>query len=445
MELKKDLATGSIPRLLLKQALPASVGILFMTVNILVDTILVGRWIGPLAIAALTVVTPIAFLIASVGLAFGIGGSSVISRSLGAEEHDKARAAFAHQITMTFVFASTLAVAGFLLTDQMLELFGARGKILAPAKEFLIPILFAAPLQAFCSMGNSVIRAEDKARFAMISLIIPSVANIVFDVVFIKFLNWGIFGAALATAISFAMGFCFVVWFFIFKSSLKLKFSDFAFKPKLASEIGSLSATTFSRQGVISILSILLNNSLFTHGGELAVTVYGIASKMLMFALFPVNGITEGFQPIAGYNYGAKEFGRVRESVLTAIKYAGLIAIAIYAVILIFANQIVLLFTDDAAVLADAPRTLRWIFAASPIIAIQLIGSAYFQAAGKALKALLLTLTKQGFFLIPLVLILPRYFGIFGIWVAFPIADVLATIVTGIFLRKELATKLKKR
>jgi len=439
-----DLGKNKITKLLFKQAVPASVGILFMTVNILIDTIFVGRWIGPIAIAALTVVTPIAFLIASIGLAIGIGGSSVLSRALGADDHEKALSAFAHQIMLTFVLSGLLVGVGLFLSEEMLVLFGAKGKILEPAKILFVPVLLAAPFQAFCAMGNSVIRAEDKSKFSMISVIIASIGNIVLDIFFIKVFGWGIFGAALATAISFIMCFVFLLWFFISKSDLKLKWKHFVVKPKLVKEITSLSGTTFSRQGVITILSVLLNNTLFTHGGEHSVTIYGIISRMLMFALFPVNGITEAFLPIAAYNYGAEKYARVKEAILVSIKYAGILAIVIYGIILLFAEPIVGMFTDDASVLKDAPNALRWVFAASPIIAVQLIGAAYFQSAGKAIKALLLTLTKQGFFLIPLILILPEYFGIFGVWISFPIADVLATLMTGLFLKREMNTKLKE-
>ncbi|HEX8563901.1 MAG TPA: MATE family efflux transporter [Flavobacterium sp.] len=439
-----DLGTQDIRKLLIKQAVPASVGILFMTVNILVDTILVGRWIGPLAIAALTVVTPIAFLIGSIGFAVGVGGSSVLSRALGEGDLKKAHSAFAHQIIITFLLASVLVTLGLLFADETLTLFGAKGDILAPAKEFYYLILIASPLQALCSMANTVIRAEDKAKFAMLSLIVPSIGNIVLDILFIKILDFGIFGAAMATSLSFLFCFLYIVWFFVYRSELRLKWKHFRIRLALVKEIGALSATTMSRQGVISVLSVLLNNTLYAHGGANSVTIYGIISKMLMFALFPVNGISEGFAPVSGYNYGAKKYDRVRKAIMTAVRYAGGVAIVIYAAILIFAEQIVTVFTDDAQIVKETPNALRWVFAASPVIAVQLIGSAYFQSAGKALKALLLTLTKQGFFLIPLILILPNYFGIFGVWVSFPIADVLATTVTGMFLRKEMSQKLKK-
>ncbi|MBE98761.1 MAG: MATE family efflux transporter [Flavobacterium sp.] len=439
-----DLANKSIKSLLIKQAVPASVGILFMTINILIDTIFVGRWIGPLAIAALTVVMPLTFLISSLGMAIGIGGSSVLSRALGADNKEKALNTFAHQIIMAFGLASVFVITGLFFSNEMLYAFGANGDIAEPARIFFIPVLLAVPFQALAMMGNNVVRAEDKARHAMTAMILSALGNLIMDVLFIKVLDMGIFGAALATATSFFIAFAYLVWFFIYKSELRLQLKHFKWHNKLAGEITSLSFVTFARQGVIGVLAIILNHTLFEQGGEHAVTVYGIISRMLMFMLFPVLGVTQGFLPISGYNYGAGNYGRVRESIFTAIKYAGALAIVIFAVILIFAKPIVAVFTKDPSVIEDTPGALRWVFAASPIIAVQLIGSAYFQAAGKATKALLLTLSKQGFFLIPLVLILPNFFGIFGVWVSFPIADILSTLITGIFLKKEMDTQLKE-
>jgi len=165
----------------------------------------------------------------------------------------------------------------------------------------------------------------------------------------------------------------------------------------------------------------------------------------LMFALFPILGITHGFLPIAGYNIGAKKFNRVKEVIAVSIKYAALLASIIFVFIVVFSKQIVSVFTKDTSIIEQTPEAMIWVFAATPIIALQLIGAAYFQAAGKAIPALLLTLTKQGFFLIPLVLLLPKYFGIFGIWVAFPISDVIATLITAYFLRREMTTKLTEK
>lgn len=440
----EELGTQDITKLLIKQAVPASIGILFMSVNILIDTIFVGQWIGSLAIAAVTVVLPITFFISSLGMAIGVGGSSVLSRALGANDKEKALLTFANQILMTFLLSSLFVVIGIFFSDDMLALFGAKGAIVQPATEFFFPIILSVPFLALCMMGNNIIRAEGKAKFAMYAMIIPAFVNIILDVVFIKIMNLGMFGAALATSISYFMCFLFVLWFFLYKSELKLEFKHFKFNFPVVKEITELSFVTFSRQGVVSILSIILNHTLYTYGGEHSLAIYGIISRMLMFALFPVLGITQGFIPIAGYNYGAQNYDRVQESIKISIKYAALLAAIIFVFVLFFAQPIVSVFTTEPTVIAQTPTALRWVFAASPIIAIQLIGAAYFQAAGKAKKALFLTLSKQGFFLIPLVLILPNFFGIFGVWISFPIADVLSTLITGYFLKKEMNTNLSK-
>jgi putative MATE family efflux protein len=440
----EELGTEDIKKLLIKQAAPASIGILFMSVNILVDTIFVGQWIGSLAIAAVTVVLPITFFISSLGMAIGIGGGSVLSRALGAKNPEKAKVTFANQIMMTFFLASLFVLLGIFFSADMLLLFGAKGPIIKPATEFFTPIIVSVPFLALCMMGNNIIRAEGKAKFAMVAMIIPAIVNIILDIIFIKVMGLGMFGAALATSISYFMCFLFVLWFFVYKSELRLKVRHFILHLPIIKEITALSFVTFSRQGVVSILAIILNHTLYSYGGEHSIAVYGIISRMLMFALFPILGITQGFIPIAGYNHGAQNYERVKESIQISIKYAALLASLIFVFILYYATPIVSVFTTDPKVIAETPDALRWVFAASPIIAIQLIGAAYFQAAGNAKKALLLTLSKQGFFLIPLVLLLPNFFGIFGVWVAFPIADVLSTLLTGYFLRKEMTTKLIK-
>jgi putative MATE family efflux protein len=440
----EELGTTDIKKLLIKQALPASIGILFMSLNILIDTIFVGQWIGSLAIAVVTVVFPITFLISSLGMAIGVGGGSVLSRALGAKNREKAKLTFANQIMMTFLLASIFVILGFFFSRELLLFYGAKGDIMAPATIFLSPIIVSVPFLALSMMGNNIIRAEGQATYAMVSMIIPALVNIALDVVFIKLMDLGMFGAALATAISYFTCFLFILWYFIYKTELKIQAKDFKFHIPIIKEITSLSFVSFSRQGVISILAIILNHTLYSYGGENSIIVYGIISKTLIFALFPVLGITQGFIPIAGYNYGAEKYDRVKESIQISIKYAALLASLVFITILYYSTSIITIFTTNEKIIAEASSALRWVFAASPVIAVQLIGAAYFQAAGKAKKALLLTLSKQGFFLIPLVLILPNFFGIFGVWVAFPIADVLSTILTGYFLKKEMNTKLIK-
>jgi Na+-driven multidrug efflux pump len=277
----------------------------------------------------------------------------------------------------------------------------------------------------------------------MYAMMFPSVGNLLLDILFIKVFDFGMAGAAWATTGSYILCFLFILWFFMSKNSeLKLNFKHFGLDLPIVKEISSLGFVTLSRQTIVSITYLLMNNILFDLGGETSVTAYAIVGRMLMFALFPVYGITQGFLPIAGFNYGAEKYKRVRESIITAIKYAALLATVVFIFLMIFPDAITKLFTKDADVLQQTPPAMRWVFAATPIIAVQLIGAAYFQAVGKAIPALLLTLTRQGIFFIPLILILPKYYGEIGVWMSFPISDVLSTIVTAFFLDREVKLKL---
>lgn len=439
------LGTDSIGSLLIKQAVPASIGILVMSLNVLVDTIFVGNWIGSIAIAAINVVLPVSFFIAALGMAIGIGGSSIISRALGADNKDRALRTFGNQITLTLLLTTLMVVFGLLFIDQLIPAFGGKGDIFEPAKIYYRIVLYGVPLLALSMMGNNVIRAEGKPKFAMIAMIIPSIGNLLLDYIFIYIMDWGMAGAAWATTISYGMSFSYVLYFFLSKKSeLKINFAHFGLDFPVLKEISSLGFVTLSRQAVVSVTYLLMNNILFNYGGEASVASYGIIGRMLMFALFPVLGVTQGFLPIAGYNYGAHQYKRVRESINKAIFYAGGLALVVFAIIMIFPEEIVSVFTNDAGILSETPRNMRLVFAATPIIAIQLIGSAYFQAIGKAVPALLLTLTRQGFFFIPLIFILPHFFGELGVWISFPIADFLSTIVTGFFLNREIKNTLKE-
>lgn len=439
----KDLGTQPIGKLLIKQAVPASIGILVMSLNILVDTIFVGQWIGSTAIAAINVVLPVSFFIAALGMSIGVGGSSIISRALGANNTIKALKVFGNQITLTLLFTVALIIPGLLFVDYIIPVFGGKGAIFEPAKIYYTIVLYGVPFLALCMMGNTVIRAEGKPKFAMYAMMIPSVGNLVLDVLFINVMDLGMAGAAWASTVSYLLCFAFVFWYFLSKNSeLKLSECFFRLRLPIIKEISSLGFVTLSRQAVVSITYLFMNNILFDLGGETSVTAYAIVGRMLMFALFPVFGITQGFLPIAGFNYGAQQFERVRLTISTALKYAMALGTLVFIMLMIFPEEITRLFTTDTEVIKETPSAMRWVFAATPIIAVQLIGAAYFQAVGKAIPALLLTLTRQGFFFIPLIFILPQFFGELGVWMSFPISDILSTIVTALFLHREVKLKL---
>lgn len=441
--LSQELGTEKISTLLIKQSVPASIGFLIMSIYSIVDTIYVGRWIGPLGIGAITVVMPISFLISSIGMAIGVGGASIISRTLGSNDRKRALKTFGNMVNTALHFAIILVALGFMFDEEILRIFGGKGDILPYATEYFKIILIGVPFLAWAMMSNNVIRAQGRPKVAMLVMVIPAIINIVLDPIFIIVLDMGMAGAAWATTISYMISAGYALYFFLKgDSEIGFIFKYFRLDFGIIKEIFAIGSITLARQGTISILIVVLNHTLFAYAGEMGISIYGIVNRVMMFALFPIIGIVQGFLPIAGYNYGAHNISRVRASINTSIKYAIVLATGILIVILAFSENVVIAFTSDEELIKGSSFALIFVFMMSPLIAVQMVGSGYFQAIGKALPALLLTMTKQGFFLIPLVLIMPKFFGLNGIWYSFPIADLLSAFVTWIFLKKEIKNNL---
>lgn len=439
MEHSNVLGSEPVGKLLIKQSVPAAIGFLVMSINSIVDTIFVGHFVGSGGIAAIAVVMPISFFISSIGLAIGIGGASIISRALGAGKPERAGKTFGTQMVMTLGASLALLVAGYVFQESVLSAFGGKGTILNPAKVYFNVVLFGTPFLAWALMSNNVIRAEGKPRTAMMVMVLPAIINIILDPVLIIGFDMGLYGAAWATTIAYIVSATYIVVFFLRgKSEIQFKKKYVTINVPIAGEIFSIGGVSLVRQVSVTLLIAILNQTLFKYGGEIGVAIYGIIARMMMFSLFPVMGVVQGFMPIAGYNYGAKSYKRVNETVKKAVTYGTGVALLIFALIVLFPMEIVKVFTTDEMLIRLAPRAMVLVFLAIPFITMQLIGSAYFQAIGKPLPALLLTLLKQGIFLIPLVLILPYYYDLNGVWYSFPIADVLSTLITVIFLKRAL-------
>ena len=438
------LGTEKIPKLLLKQALPAAIGFMVMSLNMVVDTFFVGQYIGELAIGAISVIFPISFLFSSIGMSIGIGGGSIVSRALGNNDDKKAQLAFNNQISLTIFLAIIAIIIGLFFKISILDIFGAKGEIMPFANSYFSIVLIGIPFLALSMMANNNLRAEGKAKIAMIALLIPSVVNIVLDYIFIDIMDLGMVGAGWATTISYLGSAGYIIYFYLAKKAeLKVKLVLFKLNKLIVSEIFKIGSVNLLRQGTISLLAIVLNNTLFYYGnlqggmgGEIAISVYGLATRMTMFALFPLIGIAQGFMPIAGYNYGAKMYERVNSVIKIALIYGFIIASFIGIILMVSSDFIPYIFTNDVKLIKHAPNAIFWIFSATPVIVFHLIAPSYYQAIGKAIPALLLTLTKQGLFLIPFVLILPIYFGIEGVWYSFPISDIISAGICFYFLRK---------
>ena len=443
-EKSTDLGTEKISKLLLKQALPAAIGFMVMSLNMVVDTFFVGQYIGELAIGAISVIFPISFLFSSIGMSIGIGGASIVSRALGKNNSTKAQLAFNNQIALTIVLAIITIALGVIFKIPVLSIFGAKGAIMPLADDYFSIVLIGIPFLALSMMANNNLRAEGKAKIAMIALLIPSIVNIFLDYIFIDMIGLGMKGAGWATTISYLGCAGYIIYFYLAKKAeLKVKLNQFKLNFKIVGEIFKIGSVNLLRQGTISILAIVLNNTLYYYGnlnggmgGEIAISVYGLATRMTMFALFPLIGIAQGFMPIAGYNYGAGQYNRVKSVINVALLYGFLIASIIGIILMLGSEYIPYIFTKDEKLILYGPKAIFWIFSATPVIVFHLIAPSYYQAIGKAIPAMLLTLTKQGLFLIPLVLILPIYFGIEGVWYSFPISDIISAGICYFFLKR---------
>lgn len=436
-----DLGELPIPKLLLQQSVPAAIGFLVMSIYNIVDTIFVGRYVGSEGIGAITVVLPISFLISSIGMAIGIGGSSIISRSLGARDHEKADLAFGNMISLVFVLGALFVLLGYLFADPILTTFGAKGGIFPFAHRYFMIILYGLPALTIAMMANNVMRAEGQPKAAMYVLVIPAILNLILDPIMIVWMDMGIEGAALATTIAYIGSALFSLGFFVFgRSELNLTAANLVPDLGIIRETMSIGGITIARQAAISSLSIVLNQALFKYGQETGVAVWGIINRIMMFALFPVIGTMQGFMPIAGFNYGAQAWDRVKESINVAFKYGSIISLGVFFGVMFGAEALTKIFTTDPELIAQTPRPMRFVFSLTPIIAVQLIGAAYFQAIGKIWPGLILTLSRQAFLLIPLILILPRWFDLDGVFFSFPLADFLSTGITYLYLRFHLKT-----
>ncbi len=442
------LGTENIGKLLLQQSLPASIGFLVMSFYQMVDVFFVSKYAeGELAIAAITVVLPITFLISSFGMAIGVGGASVLARALGEGHTEKAQKTFGNQIILTLGFILFFVSMGYLFQDQLLRVFGANPEIMPYAKRYFNVLLIGLPFLGWAMMTNNVIRAEGKPKVAMLTMVIPAVSNIILDFVLIYHFNFGIYGAAIATSSGYILSGSFTLWFFLSGRSeltftpefLKLDFS-------LVKEITSIGSITLVRQSMFSLLAVVLYSQLNkwghvafadtmgSSGGSHAIAIYGLIRGFTLFVAFPIIGIMQGLMPIVSYNFGAQNGQRVKQSVWLAIQWTTGISVLLFSIIALFPHQLIAIFTHDPDLLEHTPRVLQLIFISLPAMGIGFIGGAFFQAIGKPVPALILTLARQGLFMIPLMYILSHFMGLDGVWISMPLGEILAGTWAGIWL-----------
>ena len=428
----EELRELSIGKLVAKLSIPATIGMMVMVLYNVVDTIFVAKYVGSMAIGGLAIVMPITMLIAAVGMSLGVGGSSLISRYLGSENVGKANLVFGNLLMLTLTITVVFSIIGYIFPDEILSIFGADGQIFPYAKEYYLIVLAGTPFLGLSMAGNNIIRSEGNARMSMTVMLISSILNLILDYIFIIWFGWGIAGAAWATLISQVLTFIFIAYYFIFsgKSSVTIKFEYLRLNVETVKEVLGIGSSSFARQGSSSLIAVIINHSLMIYGSELDVAIYGILNRVMMMSIFPMIGLVQGFLPIMGYNYGANNYKRVLKVIKTSFSTSFLLGMIGLLIMSLFPVEVFKIFTEDAGLIIPGSKYLVIVIIVIPLVGIQMLGASLFQAIGKPKPALLLTLARQVIFLIPLIIILPKFFGILGIWYAFPISDILSTILT---------------
>ena len=422
-----------IPRLILSLAAPTILSMLITSIYNLADTFFVGR-ISTSASGAVGVVSSLMAIIQALGFMLGHGAGSIISRSLGSQ-NTKAATRFASTSFFTaLTFGLILAAVGLTTLPHFMMLLGSTETILPHACAYARPILIAAPLMMSSLVMNNILRYEGKASFAMIGLVTGGVLNMVLDPVFIFGFGLGTAGAGIATALSQSISFCILLSMFLRgKTVSQFQLSAVTRSP---AEFGTILMTglpSFGRQGLNSIGGMLLNIAARSYG-DAAVAGMSIVSRIFMFIISVAIGTGQGFQPVAGFNYGARKYRRVEKACVFTMCASFCFLSVIIAACWFNAESLIKLFRDDPEVTAIALPAFRYQCFACFLQPVIVAGNMLFQSIGKSGRATFLACCRQGVFFIPLILTLPRMFGLLGIEICQPIADVLTFVVTVPFL-----------
>ncbi len=424
------LKNQPIPKAVTKLAIPAIAGMLVMAIYNAVDAMFVS-WVGTEAAGAIQVAFPMMMVMTALSMLFAIGSSTYISRLLGQEEVERA-----NKVTSTVfvivVFISILAmILGYIFLDSVIRFFGASEAVVPYAKKYLIFILAGAVFQMSNMTLSNMLRSEGSAMLSMVGLSVGAILNIILDPIFIFWLDLGISGAAIATSISAVVSFAVLISPYLkAKSILHIKLKFFAPDLLMMKEVFKIGTPSLFRQLLASFAVGILNQMATQYGGDPALAGMGLMSRVFSVALFTVFGFAQGFQPVAGYNFGAKRFDRLKEAVRFTI--IATTAITTVAGIAFFAlpNQIMSVFKADPEVVAVAVKAFKYMAITMPFLGFAITMNFLFQAMGRGIPAALLSLSRQGIFFFPLVYTLPRFLGLNGVLITQPAADIFTLLLT---------------
>jgi putative MATE family efflux protein len=439
MNHSQSLGEEKISTLLWRFSLPAITGMVVNAFYNVIDSVFVGRGVGEIGLTAVTIAFPIMIVLMGLGMLVGVGAAAVVSLRIGEKKQQEAEKILGNAFTLSMILAIGFSACILLFLDPILRILGAEPNVLPYARDFTRIIVLGSVFMYVGFGLNNIVRAEGNPRMAMSTTLISAGLNILLNPLFIFVFHLGVGGSALATVVSQGVS---AVWILVYflrgKSLIKLRKANMVLDKEIVLSIFKIGMSPFLMQIASSVTTILFNYTLLRYGGELAVASIGIINRIGMLMLMPIFGISQGLQPIIGYNYGAGNYSRVIKAMKIGIYAATLVSTIGFLLVQIFDKQIIMLFNDNPELIAMGSAAMRINLCMLPVIGFQIIGANYFQAVGKAGYAIVLSMSRQLILLIPLLLLLPTLLGIDGAWLASPISDFTAALLTGVFLFWEL-------
>ena len=447
-----QLDTDRIGRVLVKMTGPAFLGLFVQTMYNVVNTIFVGQYVGTDAIAGLSIVFPLQQIIVGLGTMVGIGGLSVISRSIGAGDKGQAERALGNSFTIGIGLSVIFMLVILPKADFWLRLIGASDVVLPYARTYLFIVIGGT---VFGTMGGAplnLVRAEGNAREPLISMVLGAVVSIILSAVFIGWLKMGVFGAGLATVAAQVISMLYLLsYYFRGSNYLKLRPANFALDAKVFKPIVAVGASSFMQPVANSLSGMILIHGVVAYGGDIALSAWGIFQRIFAFFTLPAMGIGQGLQPVLGFNYGARRYGLALKSIYLAIGASTVFSIAVFIIAYVFPAPMYRIFRNDPQLIEAGIRIMRFCLPALPLFGFIFVGPMVFQAIGKALQAFITAIVRPLVFLVPLLLIMSRAFELHGVYLSLPVTDVLTFTLLAILiapiignLRKSTALEQKE-
>ena len=430
-----ELGTEKIGSLLMKYAGPAIIAMTASSLYNMIDSIFIGHGVGPLAISGLAVTFPLMNLSAAFGTLVGVGASTIMSVLLGQKNYEVANKVLGNVVVLNTVIGLIFMSVALMFLDPILYFFGASENTIVYAREYMQVILLGNVVTHLYLGLNNLVRASGNPKMAMVLTILTVILNVIFAPIFIFALKMGIRGAALATVI--AQMVALVIILFYFSDSRKLlhfRKGIFRMDIRIAKDSLSIGLAPFLMNSAACLVTLFINQQLKSYSGDLAIGAYGIVNRISFLFIMINMGLNQGMQPIAGYNYGARKYSRVREVYMKTVKYATFVALAGFIVSIAIPHAAVSVFTSDPQLIDLAAKGLVLINLMLPLVGFQMVTSNLFQCLGMINKSIILSMSRQLLFLLPMLYVLPMFLDSKGIWISFPIADFLSSLLTFIML-----------